>query len=106
MKTALVGPTASGKSQIALEAVRAVRTRVRSGPEEVVGDIELISVDSMAVYRGLDIGTDKPSREDRARVPHHLLDLIPPNQPFSAGDYVREARPCLNTLWKTGKQPI
>jgi tRNA dimethylallyltransferase len=71
---ALVGPTASGKS----EAGIAVAERL---------DAEIVSVDSMLVYRGMDVGTDKPSRSDRARVTHHLLDVTDPDRPFSAARF-------------------
>jgi tRNA dimethylallyltransferase len=71
---AIVGPTASGKTGFALRVAR------RSGAE-------IISCDSMAVYKGLDIGTDKPSAADRAAVPHHLLDVVEPGDHYSAGDF-------------------
>jgi len=70
-----MGPTASGKSELAVRI--ALRTRG-----------EIISADSMLVYRGLDIGTDKPSREDRSKVPHHLIDIIEPSQEFSVFEYL------------------
>jgi len=70
----LLGPTASGKSRLALEL--AARHPV-----------EIVSVDSAQVYRGLDIGTAKPSAEERARVRHHLVDLIEPTQSYSAGQF-------------------
>ncbi|MBV8949892.1 MAG: tRNA (adenosine(37)-N6)-dimethylallyltransferase MiaA, partial [Actinobacteria bacterium] len=60
---ALVGPTASGKSALALHVARAC------------GDVEIVSMDSMQVYRGMDIGTAKASVEERTRVPHHLIDV-------------------------------
>jgi len=63
---ALVGPTASGKSDVALAVARRL------------GDVEIVSVDSMQVYRGMDIGTAKPSAAERAEVPHHLLDVADP----------------------------
>ncbi len=68
---ALVGPTASGKSALALEAARRL------------GDVELVSVDSMQVYRGMDIGTAKPTVAERSEVPCHLLDLADPSEDFS-----------------------
>jgi tRNA dimethylallyltransferase len=71
---ALLGPTASGKSRRALEL--AARHA-----------LEIVSVDSAQVYIGMDIGTAKPSREERARVPHHLIDLIEPTQSYSAGRF-------------------
>ncbi len=67
------GPTASGKKKSALEAAE------RFGGE-------IVSADSRKVYRRLDIGTAKPSREDRARVPHHLIDIVDPDEPFSAAN--------------------
>ena len=76
---AIVGPTAAGKSALALRlAERLARP--------------ILCCDSVQVYRGLDIGSAKPSAEDRRRVPHHLLDLVDPDQPFTAGDYGRLAR--------------
>ncbi len=75
----LVGPTASGKSAVALALA-----------EKVGG--EIISVDSMQVYRGLDIGTAKPSAEERARVPHHLIDIVELTEPFDAARFVELAR--------------
>lgn len=76
---AIVGPTASGKSKLALALAE------RFGRS-------ILCCDSVQVYRGLDIGSAKPSLADRQRVPHELLDLVDPDQPFSAGDYGRLAR--------------
>src|ERR1700761_9380976 len=75
----LAGPTAVGKSEIALALA-----------EKIGG--EIISADSMQVYRGLDIGTAKPSPAERARVPHHLLDICDLNEAFDAAQFVRLAR--------------
>jgi tRNA dimethylallyltransferase len=75
----VAGPTAAGKSGIAIDLA------LRFGGE-------IINADSMQVYRGLDIGTAKPSLADRARVPHHLLDVVPPTVAYNAGRYSREAR--------------
>ena len=82
---AVVGPTGSGKSELA------IRLAERFGGE-------ILNTDSLQVYSGLDIGTAKPEAAERARVPHHLLDLAAPDQPFSAGDFVREARRVLAEL--------
>lgn len=71
----LTGATASGKTRIALPLAQAL-------------DAEIISLDSMAVYRGMDIGTAKPSSNERAQVPHHLLDVVDPNVEFSLADYL------------------
>jgi tRNA dimethylallyltransferase len=76
---ALVGATASGKSAVALAVARAV------------GNVEIVTVDSMQVYRGLDIGTAKPSAAERADIPHHLLDLVEPEEEFSVAEFQRAA---------------
>lgn len=75
----VAGPTAAGKSEVAIELAQ------RFGGE-------IVNADSMQVYQGLDIGTAKPSLADRTRVPHHLLDVVPPNVMYNAGRYSREAR--------------
>ena len=75
---ALAGPTASGKSAAALALARA-------------HDAEIVSVDSALVYRGMDIGTAKPTREERELVPHHLIDIRDPLEPYSAAEFARDA---------------
>ena len=75
---ALAGPTASGKTAAALALAGALRA-------------EIVSVDSALVYRGMDIGTAKPTREERARAPHHLIDIRDPAQAYSAAEFVRDA---------------
>lgn len=89
----LVGPTAVGKSSMAL----AVAERIEG---------EIIAADSMQVYRGLDIGTAKPSADERGRIPHHLLDLVDPNQSFTAADYVRLASTAIADIRTRGRLPI
>src|SRR5262245_16226477 len=74
----ILGPTASGKSTLAFELARRVGA-------------EILSVDSMQVYRGMDIGTAKPTAEERAGVRHHLIDLVNPNQTFTAARFVEMA---------------
>src|SRR6476646_6562204 len=71
----LTGPTAAGKTQVGVEL--ALRLNA-----------EIVSLDSMAVYQGMDIGTAKPSRQDAQRVRHHLLNLVPPNDEFSLSEYI------------------
>ena len=76
---ALVGPTASGKSAVAMAVARAL------------GDVEIVAVDAMQVYEGMDVGTAKPTPSDRAEVPHHLLDLVEASEPYSVAQYQRAA---------------
>ena len=87
------GPTASGKSEVALELA------------ELVGG-EIVTVDSMQVYRGMDIGTAKPSEWERRRVPHHLLDLAGLGESFSVGAYVAQAGPLIDALLSRGRVPV
>ncbi|MCC6407193.1 MAG: tRNA (adenosine(37)-N6)-dimethylallyltransferase MiaA [Planctomycetes bacterium] len=87
----LVGPTAAGKSELALALAE------RTGAE-------ILSLDSMLVYRGLDVGTAKPSASERARAPHHLLDLVLPDQRFTAQDYVAAARAALADVQARGRR--
>jgi tRNA dimethylallyltransferase len=89
----LVGPTGVGKSGAALELARALKT-------------EILCADSRQVYRGMDIGTAKPTSEERREIPHHLLDLVEPDERFSAGRFVREAEPILRRLLEKGRTPI
>ena len=90
---ALMGPTASGKTALSLEWA-----------ERLGG--EIVSVDSALVYRGLDIGTAKPTADERARVPHHLIDLCEPWQPYSAADFARDARVAMDDIVARGHLPI
>ncbi len=69
-------------------------------------DGEIISCDSIQVYRGFDIGTDKPSLELRRAVPHHLLDIVDPNSQFSAADFVREALKAIQLIYEHGRLPF
>lgn len=89
----LHGATASGKTSLAVQLAQRF-----SG--------EIVSCDSVAVYRELEIGTAKPSRQERALVPHHMLDVVWPNQPYTAGDYSRDARDSLAEIELRGKLPI
>jgi tRNA dimethylallyltransferase len=95
---ALTGPTGSGKSACALELVRQLADRGLPA--------EIVSVDSAQVYRGMDIGTAKPTRELRAQVPHHLIDIRDPAESFSAGDFVREARVAIAAVRARGALPL
>ena len=89
----IVGPTASGKSARAVE-------------EALKRNGEIISVDSRQVYRGLDIGTEKMSREEMRGVPHHLIDIREPNERYSAGDFIADAKRLIEDIARRGKLPI
>jgi len=89
----LVGPTASGKSTLALRIAESL-------------DGEIVSCDSMQVYRGMDIGTAKPSLRERKRIPHHLVDCLPPNRNFSVYDYRKRALRAIGEIISRGKLPI
>lgn len=91
---ALVGVTASGKSALALDLARLDRT------------IELVSVDSMQVYRGMDIGTAKPSPAERAEVPHHLVDVADPWEDFTVARFVRAARTAVTAIEARGHRAL
>lgn len=86
----LLGPTASGKTQVAL----ALAERF---------PLEIVSVDSAQVYRGMDVGTAKPTAEERARVPHHLLDIVEPTDAYSAGRFREEALRLIREIHARGK---
>ena len=90
---AIVGPTASGKSAVAFSLARD-----RGG--------EIVSCDSLLVHRGLDIGSAKPTADERRAVPHHLIDVVDPDQDFSAADYARLARAALTDVVGRGRLPI
>jgi tRNA dimethylallyltransferase len=89
----LLGPTGSGKTTLSLELAE------RFGGE-------IVSCDSVAVYRGMNLGTAKPTNQDRARAPHHLIDVADPDQPFTAGEYSRRARAALREIAARGRLPI
>ncbi len=89
----LTGPTGSGKSAVAL----ALAARL---------PLEIVSVDSAQVYRGMDIGTAKPTPAERASVPHHLIDIRDPSERYSAGDFVREALAAIAAIHARGRVPL
>ncbi|MCJ7497884.1 MAG: tRNA (adenosine(37)-N6)-dimethylallyltransferase MiaA, partial [candidate division Zixibacteria bacterium] len=89
----ILGPTASGKTKVSLEIADIL-------------DIEIISADSRQVYRFMDIGTAKPTPEQRKRVPHHLIDIVEPDQYFTAADYSIKAREALKEVVSKGKEPV
>lgn len=90
---AVTGPTASGKTALAIRLAREL-------------DGEIISCDSMQIYRGMDIGTAKPTAEELAAVPHHLIDILPADAPYSCSDYVKDAEAAVEDIVSRSKLPI
>ena len=89
----LMGPTGSGKSDIAMRLAESL-------------PLDIVSVDSALVYRGMDIGTAKPSAAMRARVAHHLIDIRDPAESYSAGQFTRDALRAMQEIWQRGRQPL
>ncbi len=89
----LTGPTATGKTAVGIELARLI-------------DAEIISLDSMAIYRGMDIGTAKPASLERAAVPHHLIDVIDPTEDFSIAQYLTAAEETAEKIAGRGKQVL
>jgi tRNA dimethylallyltransferase len=91
---ALIGTTASGKSALALDLARRHR------------DIELVSIDSMQVYRGMDVGTAKPTRAEQAEVPHHLIDLVEPDEDYTVARFQRAFDDVLAAIEARGHRAV
>ena len=89
----LLGPTAAGKTELALHLAARL-------------PVEIVSVDSAMVYRGLDIGSGKPTREVLSQFPHHLIDIRDPSEPYSAGQFVDDARSAIADIARRGKLPL
>ena len=89
----VTGPTASGKTALAIELAKRY-------------DGEIISCDSMQIYKGMDIGTAKPTKDELAAVPHHLIDILPADAPYSCSDYVKDAEAAVEDIVSRGKLPI
>lgn len=90
---AIAGPTASGKSKVGVELAKKI-------------DGEIISMDSMQIYKHMDIGTAKATAEEMENIPHHLIDIVEPNIEFSVSDYVQMAKNKIDEIEKRGKTPI
>ena len=90
---AVIGPTAVGKTAMSLDLARALNA-------------EVISVDSRQVYRYMDVGTDKISREVRREIPHHLIDVADPDQVYTASDFVVQAADCVKRIMARGRAPL
>jgi len=88
----ILGPTASGKTALALDIARRV-------------PVEIISVDSALVYRGMDIGTAKPSADELAQVPHHLIDIREPSESYSAAEFSADAWQLIGDIEARGRLP-
>ena len=89
----ILGPTCAGKSALALDTAKCLES-------------EIISADSMQVYRGMDIGTAKPTPDERAAVVHHLIDILDPDENYNAGRFEREASDIIHSLWRQGTPAI
>lgn len=89
----ITGPTATGKTDFSLKLARRIGG-------------EIISADSMQVYKGLDVGTDKVSKEIRKEIPHHLIDVVSPKEKFSVADFVKLSDKAIEEIRKRGKYPI
>jgi len=89
----ITGPTATGKSAVGVRLAKLI-------------DGEIVSADSMQVYRHMDIGTAKPMGDEMCGVPHHLIDIIPPWEDYSVARYVEDASECVDDIFRRGKQPI
>ncbi len=89
----VVGPTASGKTAVAVELAKAL-------------DGEIVSADSMQIYRHMDVGTAKPTKEEMAGIPHHLMDFVQPDEEYSASMFQQDAFCVIEDILSRGKQPI
>lgn len=89
----IAGPTAVGKTDAAILLARELGA-------------EIVSADSMQIYRGMDIGTAKPTKEQRRAVYHHMIDVVEPDQPYSVGDYLRDARAAIDGIISSGGVPL
>ena len=89
----IAGPTATGKTDAAVAVCRAL-------------DGEVVSMDSMQIYQGMDIGTAKPSPAEMSGVPHHMLDIVPPDRPYSVAEYQRDALRAAEEILARGKLPV
>jgi len=89
----IAGPTAAGKTEASILLARELGA-------------ELVSADSMQIYRGMDIGTAKPTKEQRKLVYHHMIDIVEPDQPYSVGDYLRDARGAISGIISSGGIPV
>lgn len=90
---AVVGPTASGKTRLAIDIALKYRG-------------EVVSADSMQIYKKMDIGTAKPSKKEMRGVPHHMIDIIEPHERYSVAQYVTDAKKCIEEIYTRGNLPV
>ncbi len=90
---AVVGPTASGKTALAIEIAKEF-------------DGEIVSCDSMQIYEGMDVGTAKPTKEEMEQIPHHMIDIATPWENYSVADFTQTARTCIEDILSRGKTPV
>jgi len=101
----LTGPTASGKTELALRVAEALRRTTQIATEKQTA-IEIISLDSITVYRHMDIGTAKPSAAERHRVPHHLIDVVDPDHEYSVVEYLAAAHRYVDEIESRGNRAL
>ena len=89
----VAGPTASGKTRLGIALA-----------QELGG--EIVSADSMQIYRRMDIGTAKPTRSEQKQVPHHMLDILEPEESYAVARYVEDAEQVFGDIWQRGKIPL
>ena len=89
----IVGPTGVGKTEISIEVAKALRG-------------EIISADSRQIFKGMDIGTAKPTPKQRLKIPHHFVDELDPDERFSAGEFGKQARRAIQDIIANGRIPI
>ncbi|MBI2012934.1 MAG: tRNA (adenosine(37)-N6)-dimethylallyltransferase MiaA [Candidatus Colwellbacteria bacterium] len=100
----IVGPTASGKTSLGIKLAKKISAI--GGPASGWQGAEIISADSRQIYRGLNIGTAKPTLKERGAIPHHLIDVRYPNQPYSVAQYKRDCLRAIRQIVKKNKLPI
>lgn len=96
----LIGPTASGKSGLALWLAQA------AGPRAGGQAVEIVSMDSALIYKAMDIGTAKPTSAERAQTPHHLIDILEPEQVFSVAQFLEQAKGAIQAIRSRGNRPL
>ena len=100
----IVGPTASGKTSLGIKLAKKISAI--GGPASGWQGAEIISADSRQIYRGLDIGTAKPTPKERGAIPHHLIDVRYPNQPYTVAQYKRDCLKAIRQILNKNKLPI